>query len=290
VPQALAGQQNFASPEEAVRVMVEALKTNDTTVLSSIFGPQNEDLIFSGDPVADRTARLRFLDFYQEKHLIAPVDGGKVFLLVGSEDWPFPIPVVQQDDSWRFDSDEGRQEIVARRIGRNELNVIQVCLAYVDAQREYALRDHDSDGLLEYARNFASAPGKKNGLFWKTEPGQPPSPLGELAAAAYEEGYRADPSGAKPVAFYGYHFRILEAQGASALGGAYDYVLDGKMIGGFAMVAYPAQYGVSGIMTFIVSHHSIVYQKDLGEESRKIALSMELFDPDDTWQESPTNQ
>jgi hypothetical protein len=189
---------------------------------------------------------------------------------------------VKEDGAWHFDTNDGREEILARRIGRNELSVIQICLAYVDAQREYALKDRGSDGLLEYAQKFKSDPGKKDGLYWKTKQGDEQSPLGPLAAAAQEQGYTGKQDG-KPVPYHGYYYRILKAQGKNAPSGAYDYVVKGGMIGGFALVAYPAQYGSSGIMTFIVSHDGFVYQKDLGKDTRLTAQAMDLFNPDSTW-------
>lgn len=210
----------------------------------------------------------------------------KTVLYVGKEDWPFPIPLVKKQGSWRFDTNEGRQELLARRIGRNELSVIQVCLTYVDAQREYALKDRDGDGLLAYAQKFASSPGKKDGLYWEAKEGDEQSPLGPLFAAAQKLGYTAKKPAGKPLPYHGYYYRILKAQGKNAPGGAYDYVVKGKMIGGFALVAYPAQYGSSGIMTFIVNHEGVVYQKNLGQDTEKTAQAMKLFDPDRTWKKA----
>ena len=209
----------------------------------------------------------------------------EVFLCVGKEDWPFPIPIVKDTSQWHFDSREGREEILARRIGRNELSAIQVCLGYVDAQREYAMKDWNGDGFLEYARKFKSDAGKKDGLYWETSEGDKESPLGLFFAAAGEQGYDIKQPNRKPSPYYGYYYRILTAQGEKAPGGAYDYMVKGKMIGGFALVAYPAQYGVSGIMTFVVNHNGIVYQKNLGEDTKKIAHAMKLFNPDGTWQQ-----
>ena len=275
-------QLTFASPEEAVRAMVEALNSNDLKALEAIFGPGSRDLITSGDPVADKSGREQFLKLYDEKKRLEQT-ADKAVLSIGNEDWPFSIPMVKKDAVWRFDTEEGREEILARRIGRNELSVIQVCLAYVDAQREYVIKDRDTDGLLEYAQKFRSDPGKKNGLYWNVKEGEEQSPLGPLVAAAHEKGYTAKQSGGKPVPYHGYYYRILKAQGKNAPGGAYDYMVNGQMIGGFALVAYPARYVSSGVMTFIVNHDGVVYEKDLSDNTENAGLAMKLFNPDGTW-------
>jgi len=259
-------QETFASPDEAVKALVDALKAFDAKALSAIFGPGSKDVISSGDPIADKTENERFINLYAQKNKLEEADANKLVLYVGNEEWPFAIPIVKKDGAWRFDTDEGREEIFARRIGRDELSVIQICLAYVDAQREYALKDRDSDGLLTYAQKFVSDSGKKDG------------------AAAQEQGYTGRQSGDQPVPYHGYYYRILKAQGKNARGGSYDYVIKGEMIGGFALVAYPARYGSSGIMAFIVNHDGVVYQKDLGENPKKTALAMKLFNPDSTWE------
>jgi len=283
---ALAGQQdqvNFSSPGEAVTAMVNALKAGDNKALAAFFGSGSEDIVFSGDPIADKARREKFVSIYEEKNRLEQQGAEKAVLYLGNEDWPFPIPLVKIEGAWRFDSNEGRDEILARRIGRNELNVIQVCHAYVDAQREYALKDWDGDGLLVYARKFASSPGKKDGLYWETKQGEDQSPLGPLVATAQQRGYAGIQPSDNPVPYYGYYYHILEAQGANAKGGAYDYVASGKMLGGFALVAYPANYGASGIMTFIVNHDGVVFQKDLGENTKDIVSALTLFDPEGTW-------
>ena len=275
-------QRTFASPEEAVKALVEALKTKDIQALEIIFGPGNKDLVSSGDPVSDNAGADRFVSLYAEKSRLQEESAKKVLLYLGNEDWPFAIPIVKKDALWHFDAKEGRKEILARRIGKNELLTIQFCLAYVDAQREYALEDRDGDALPEYARKFLSDPEKKNGLYWKVKEGGKQSPLGPLAAEADKQGYTRLGEG-KPSPYHGYYFRILKAQGKSAPGGAYDYMVKGKMIGGFALVAYPAQYASSGVMTFIVNHDGVVYQKDLGRQTGKTAQAMKLFNPDSTW-------
>ncbi|HEY3277313.1 MAG TPA: DUF2950 domain-containing protein [Syntrophorhabdaceae bacterium] len=277
-------QRHFSSPEEAVKAMVEALKAHDRKTLVAIYGRGNADLINSGDEVDDRLQRERFLKGYDEKNRIEKVGDRKALLYVGSEDWPFAIPVVKRGNSWVFDTRAGRREMIDRRIGRNELNVIQVCLAYVDAQREFALRDLDRDGLFEYAQKFLSDPGKKDGLYWDAKEGEEPSPLGPLMAAARAEGYSSPKPGEKSVPYHGYYYKILFAQGKNASGGTFSYILDGNMLGGFAMVAYPARYGSSGIMTFMVNQNGVVYQKNLGKNTGKIATKIEKFDPDKTWQ------
>jgi hypothetical protein len=276
-------QKGFASPEDAVNALVDALKSNDTKALSAIFGPDSKDVVFSGDPVADKSRRERFVVHFEEKHRLEEVSADKAVLHVGDEDWPFPIPVVKRGSVWQFDPKEGREEILARRIGRNELSVIQVCLAYVDAQREYASKDRNGDGFLEYAQRFGSTPGKHDGLYWKAKEGEEESPLGPLAAQAVREGYSGKKSGDKPIPYKGYYYKILKGQGKDAPGGAYSYMVNGKMIGGFAMVAYPATYGASGIMTFIVDQDGIVCQKDLGMKTEGIVAKMTLFNPDKTW-------
>ena len=275
-------QLTFASPEEAVRAMVEALSSNDLKALEAIFGPGSRDLITSGDSTADQSDREQFLKLYGKKNRLEQT-ADKVVLSVGNEDWPFPIPVVKKGAFWRFDTKEGGEEILVRRIGRNELSAIQVCLAYVDAQQEYALKDRNGDGFLEYAQKFASESGKKDGLYWKVKEGDEQSPLGPLVVEAEEEGYTGKKSGGKSIPYHGYYYRILKGQGKKAPGGAYDYMVKGKMIGGFALVAYPAKYGSSGVMTFIVNHDGVVYQKDLGQDTEKAAQAIKLFNPDSTW-------
>jgi hypothetical protein len=276
-------QRTFVSPAEAVNVLVGALKAGDTKTLSAIFGPGSEDIISSGDPVADKAGHERFINLYGQKNQLKEETTERVVLSIGDEDWPFPIPIVKEAGVWRFDSQDGMEELLARRIGRNELDVIQVCQAIVDAQREYALKDRNGDGFREYAQKFRSSPGKQDGLYWEVKEGNEQSPAGPLVAEAQEEGYSGKPADGEPIPYYGYFYRILPAQGQNALGGAYDYVVNGKMIGGFAVVAYPADYGNSGVMTFIVNHDGVVYQKDLGENTAELAKAMKLYDPDDTW-------
>jgi Protein of unknown function (DUF2950) len=273
-------QRRFSSVEEATDALIAALRAGDQKALLAILGEEGKRLVSSGDPVADRRMGERFVAAYHEQHRLE-TGGGKVVLVVGRDDFPFAIPIVPDGPWWRFDTAAGEEEILNRRIGRNELNAIQVALAYVDAQREYYARDPDGGGLLHYARAFASSPGKRDGLYWPTNPGEPLSPLGPLVARARAEGYaKRSPN---PIAYWGYYYRILTAQGKDAPGGAYDYLAHGRLMGGFALVAYPAQYGVSGVMTFIVNHDGVVYQKDLGPRTAAIALAMKEFNPDGTW-------
>jgi hypothetical protein len=280
---AQAKEKVFASPEEAVKALVDAVKADNMEGLSAIFGPAGKEVLFSGDAIADKAGREKFLKAYETKNALIRDGDAKVVLQIGAEEWPFPIPIVKRGEKWSFDTGKGKVELINRRIGRNELNTIQTCLAYVDAQREYAVKDRDADGLLEYARKFRSDPGKKNGLYWEAKAGEGQSPLGPLFAAAQEKGYSGKAAGGKPVPYHGYYYRILTAQGKSAPGGAYDYMVKGNMIGGFALVAYPAQYGSSGVMTFIVNHDGVVYQKNLGKNTEKTAQAMKLFNPDSTW-------
>ena len=278
-----AQQKTFKSPEEAVKGLMDAVRSNNTKELLAIFGPAGKEIVSSGDKVADQAGIKHFIKDYEEMNKLEKETDQKVILVVGNRGWPFPIPIVKKGETWVFDTVAGKEELLDRRIGRNELNTIQTCLAYVDAQREYAMKDRDSDKLLEYAQKFRSSPGKKDGLYWEAKEGEEQSPLGALAARAVEEGYKGRKPGDNPTPYHGYFYRILKAQGRNAPGGAYDYVVRGKMIGGFALVAFPAEYGASGIMTFIVNHEGVVYQKDLGKETSKIASAMTKYDPDKTW-------
>lgn len=278
---AAAKQQTFSSPEEGVQALIDAAKNNDTASLLQILGPEAQAFINTGDPVSDRASRARFVESYEEAHTLLQSGDTQVILQVGKDTWPFPIPLVKDNPSWRFDSKVGKEEILNRRIGRNELDVIQVCLAYVDAQREYYMRNPQRVALLQYATKFMSTKGKRDGLYWETTAAEPPSPLGPLLVRARSEGY--NPIAGKPTPYHGYYYKMLTGQGPKAPGGAYDYVVRGKMIGGFALVAYPAQYGSSGIMTFIVNHDGVVYEKDLGPNTPALARAMTKFNPDETW-------
>jgi len=278
VPAGAKAQQSFKSAEEAAEALASAAKSNDRGGLLRVLGRGGADIISSGDPVDDAAARQRFVAAYDAKHAIAMEGDSKAVMVIGQDDFPFPIPLVRKDGAWQFDTAAGREEILFRRIGRNELAAIQASLAIADAQHEYAEKGIAGPGV--YAQRIVSSPGKKDGLYWPSQAGADESPLGELAAAAAASGYRADQ---KRSPYHGYFYRILTRQGRNADGGAMDYAVRGKLIGGFALVAHPAEYGVSGIMTFIVNHRGIVYQKDLGPDTGRIALGMTAFNPDQTW-------
>ncbi len=275
-------QKTFDSPEEAAKAFYDAMKSNDDKKLLAIFGPLAKEVIWTGDPVGNKQRREAFVRAFDLKNRIDR-QGDKMVLVVGEKDWPFPIPIEKAGKQWFFDTKAGKDEILNRRIGENELSTIQTMLAIVDAQREYAMKDIHGDGIPEYAQKFFSDPGKKNGLYWETKEGEEPSPLGPAAAQAKREGYTGKKSGDKPSPFHGYYYRMLKAQGKNAAGGGYDYVVKGRMIGGFAAVAYPAKYGSSGVMTFIVNHDGTVYQKDLGRNTAKTAEAMKVYDPGPGW-------
>jgi len=272
----------FASPEEAVKALMAAVKANDTKAMLAILGSGSRDIVVSGDATADKTGRERFAKAYDEANKLEKTGDAKAVLSIGKDGWPFPIPVVKDAVGWRFDAKAGKEEILNRRIGRNELSVIQVLQAYVDAQREYYLRNPQRDKLLHYAQRVASTPGKRDGLYFPTKAGESPSPFGPLVDSARAEGYKKGEAG-KPVAYHGYYYRILKGQGPDAPGGAYSYVAQGRMIGGFAMIAWPATYDNSGVMTFIVNHDGVVYEKDLGPDTAAVAQKITRFNPDKTW-------
>ena len=275
-------QETFPSPQEAVKVMVDAMKAANTGRLLSIFGPASKELFSSGDDGADRQTQEEFVKAYDEKNRLESVGKRKVALHVGKDDWTWPIPIVSTGQRWHFDTEAGRQEILARRIGENEIAAIQVSLAYVDAQREYA-NDHRTGGIMEYAQKFVSDPGKTDGLSWEEKEGGKQSLLGPLLGNACKVSQAGVRRANAPQPYHGYFYKILKKQGQHAPGGAYDYVVDGKMVGGFALVAYPARHGSDGIMTFIVNQDGMVYEKDLGKNTEKAAEAMARFDPDRTW-------
>lgn len=274
-------QKTFQSPGAAVEALVKATRESNTDELMALFGPGSRPLVTSGDEVEDRQHREQFVKAYGEKNRLEAGPGGRVTLYIGNDDWPFPIPVVKTGNRWRFDTRAGRDEILSRDIGENELSAIQVCMAIADAQRDYADQMRDRTGQPEYAQKLESTGGGKDGLYWKAAQGENPSPLGPLVGRSRDEGYGQ--SGGMPIPYHGYLYKILKAQGANANGGAYDYVVNGKMIGGFALVAYPAVYGSSGVNSFIVNHEGVVYRKDMGRDTAKAAESMAFFNPDKTW-------
>ena len=273
-------QQAFKTPDEAASALVSAARTGDLKAIATVLGPDGDDIVSSGDNVADATTRQKFVAAYDAKHQITMEGENKATIVIGQEDFPLPIPLVRKDGMWRFDTAAGREEILARRIGKNELDAIQACLAYVDAQNEYADKDRTGAGKGVYAQHFVSNPGKKDGLYWPDAKGNDASPLGEFFAEAAKQGYRV---GGGRTPYHGYFYKILTKQGAAAPDGELEYVVRGKMIGGFALVAYPAEYENSGVMTFIVNHNGQVYQKDLGPHTARLAERMTSFNPDNTW-------
>jgi len=274
------GPQTFATPEEAVKALVAAAGNNDTAAMLRLFGPEGKDIVDSGDAAEDKAMRAEFAANAAQKTEIHPEHGNpnRMTLLTGSNQWPMPVPLVRKNGRWMFDAAEGRIEILARRVGRNEITAIEVCRGYVEAQMQYAAHDQDKNGILEYAQKIISAPGKKDGLYWEGEPDSlAPKAFADAAAALMQA------QGKKPVPYHGYFFHILKAQGPDAPGGAMDYVVKGVMMGGFAMVAWPADYAVSGVKTFIVNHTGVVYEKDLGSATAATARQMTRFNPDKTW-------
>jgi hypothetical protein len=278
------GQKTFATPEEAVKELIAAVRSAEAKALLAVLGPDAKGIVQSGDAAADKLGRERFVKAYEEANKLEKPGDAMATLSVGKDGWPFPIPIVKDASGWRFDTRAGREEILKRRIGRNELSTNQAMQAYVDAQREYYLRNPDGDKLLHYARKIISDRGKRDGLYYPTKSGEPPSPLGPLFAGAKAAGYdKGKDAAGKPVPYHGYHYRILRAQGPDAPGGAYDYVAQSRLIGGHALVAWPASYGNSGVMTFIVNHDGVVYEKDLGPETAAAVQKMTRFNPDKSW-------
>ena len=286
IPAAGASQQRlFSSPEDAMKTLVDAVKAKDEAAIDQLFGPSGKDLQ-SGDKVQDAAEFDELAGHLAEKTSLEQESDSKVLLHIGNENWPFPIPIVKKDGQWFFDTEAGKEEILNRRIGENELTAILVCRIYVKAQREYTLKDWDGDGIFAYAQKLRSDRGKRNGLFWRAAPGQAVSPLGELVARAWHEGYKKEKSAFKEeprAPFHGYYFKILTKQGKNAPGGKYNYIINGNMVGGFALVAFPSNWGKSGVMTFIVNQQGKVYQKNLGSNTEKVARQMSSYNPDKSW-------
>ena len=274
-------QQGFDSPEAATDALLEGLRTDDLDALGGIFGPQHMETLIGPDPTASSVDRKRIYEKAQAAHRLRRDEPNRSILIVGLEDWPFPIPIVRQGENWLFDTEEGIEEIINRRIGENELNAILVARAYVEAQVQYSGKDRDGDEVLEYAQQLGSSPGKQDGLYWDEtdHPDGELSPFGPLVAEAQEYLEGREPG----APFKGYYFRILPRQGDNPPGGAYDYVINGNMIAGFALLAYPAEHGNSGIMSFVVSHQGKVYQTDLGPDTASLAATVEIYDPDEAW-------
>ena len=277
-------QQDFATADAAAEALFKACQANDVAALHAIFGPTGDKLVVSGDPIADNAARKRFADAYTASHALTPGDNGRMVLVTGPNAWPMPIPLEQVSGRWRFDTSVGAQGVVDRRIGRNELLTIRTLLAAVAAQKDYFDRVQRGTGTGAYAQHFLSTPDKQDGLYWDAATGEAPSPLGPLVEQAESEGYPgATATNGKPTPYQGYFYHMLKAQGPNAPGGAKNYVRNGSMTEGFAFVAWPAGYGSSGIVTFLVDEDGIVFQKDLGRDTAKIAAGMTRFDPDETW-------
>jgi hypothetical protein len=270
-------QKTFATPGEAVKALMAAVESNSQDELLEVFGPDAKDLVSSGDDIQDRNSRAAFVKSYKAKHAIIAEDPNTRVLQVGAKDWELPIPIILVDGRWRFDTAAGKQEIIYRRIGDNELGAIAVCRGTIAAQRDYAAEGHDGLSAGIYAGKLRSDPGKHNGLYWEAADGAPASPAGPFLAQAAEEGYqKGDP-------YHGYYYRGLKAQGAAAPGGAKSYLVDGVLKGGVALIAYPAQYKVSGVMTFIIDRDGVVYQKDLGESTTEAAKAITEYNPDSSW-------
>lgn len=276
-------QRTFDSPTQAVDALIRAAEQNDVAALKEIFGAGSENIVATGDPVADKNARETFVRKAREKKRVAPdrSQPNQEVVYIGADDWPFPIPLIKQGNKWRLNTEAGREEILARRIGANELNAINICRGYAEAQKEYASQIHDGRQPNQYAQLLLSTPGKQDGLYWKNPDGSAGGPIGEVVAQAIEQGYtkRGEP-------FHGYYFKILKGQGLAAPMGKLDYVINGAMIGGCALVAAPAQYRVTGVQTFIVNQDGTVYQKDLGPDTLAVFKSMELYNPDKTWKKT----
>jgi len=273
-PATLAQQQTFATPEAAMNAFGDAVARSDGDEMKKILGNDYRTLI----PPVGAEIRYRFLENWAKRHAIKPEGDAKAAIAVGTDGWTLPIPLVKTARGWHFDTRAGADEIRIRRIGRNELAVMKVMLAIYDAQREYATKDRNGNGVLEYAGKFNSARGKHDGLYWPSKAGEPDSPLGPAVAEARAAG------GSRATGYYGYRYRILKSQGKNALGGAFDYVVHGRMIGGFAVIAWPVRYGETGVMTFVVNHDGVVYEKDLGQQTQARASAIKRFDPDASWQ------
>jgi len=276
------GQKTFANPQDAGKALYDAGKSADKAAIEAVLGASSVSVISSGDEVQDKSNRDRFIERYEQMNRWAKEISGDQTLIIGAENWPFPIPLKKDAaDTWYFDTKAGLKEILYRRIGKNELAAIRVCDALADAQDEYFSQSHDGDSVKQYAQKFASDPGKQNGLYWKTAEGETESPVGPLVAYATGQGYGGQHDTPQP--FHGYFYRMLTAQGANVKGGAKSYIVDGKMTGGFAFIAYPAEYRNSGVMTFVVNQDGTVYQKDLGPQTADLAKQMKAYDPDKTW-------
>jgi len=280
-PSSMSGPMAFNTPQEAADALIHAAENYDVPTLLEIFGPDGKDFISSPDPVRDKSIAADFAARAREKNLVTldPKNKAQAVLSVGSDDWPFPVPIIKKGSKWYFDAKQGRDEILFRRIGSNELDAIQICRGFVDAQKEYAGEIHDNSGVNQYAQKVISIPGKHDGLYWQNADGTPGGPVSEAIARAIEEGY----SPGKSSGYHGYYFKVLKGQGPAARLGQLDYVVEGVMIGGFALLAFPAEYRVTGVKTFMVSYDGVVYEKDMGPDTLNIAQNLERYNPDKTW-------
>jgi hypothetical protein len=280
---ASARQRAFSTPEDAVRALIDAAKAGDMTAVAATFGPGGQQLIDTSDPVTVKRNREVFLVAVGEKWQLVDQGTDTKVLVIGNERWDFPVPLVKVQGGWQFDTAAGQEEIIARRIGRNELAAIRICRTYIEAQRLYAERGHDGLKPGLYAAAFRSAPGRHNGLYWPMDEHEKRSPLGDMVARATETGKPPGKDDTQPSPFHGYYFRILTAQGKNAPGGSKDYIVNGGMSGGFALVAWPAQYDVTGIMTFIVNDAGVVHEQDLGTTTDHVARTMQRYNPSASW-------
>jgi DUF2950 family protein len=271
----------FSTPQQAAEALIRAAGTYDVPALLEIFGPDGKDFVASADPIHDKSIAADFASKAREKNVVTidPKNKTQAILSVGSDDWPFPVPIVKKGSKWYFDSKQGRDEILFRRIGANELDAIQICRGFVEAEKEYASEVHDNSGINQYAQKIISTPGKHDGLYWQNDDGTAGGPISEAIARAIEEGY----SPGKASGYHGYYFKVLKGQGPAARLGQLDYLVKGVMIGGFALVAFPAEYRVTGVKTFMVSYDGVVYERDLGTETLNIAQNMERYNPDKAW-------
>lgn len=269
-------QHHFPSPEQAVQTLLEAIQADNVDALLALFGKQYREQLFSGDVVEDKNSRQQFAAAAAVKQRIEKQGDSRAILIVGNDEWPLPIPLVKEGSNWRFDTESGIDEILSRRIGRNELSAINVAKTYAEAQFNYAAKDRDQDDVLEYAQKFRSSPGQQDGLYWEDDASGEPSPLGPLMAEARAEAYFSSKT-SEPQPYHGYYYKILTQQGKGAAGGKYDYVINGNMIAGFGMIAFPAKYGSSGVMTFMINHRGKVYEKDLGKKTSHLVKDIKAF-------------
>jgi hypothetical protein len=279
----LSTQKTFSSPDRTVKALVRAAQSKGDEQLMRLFGPDGRDVIFSGDPAADRQARKHFLERYRASHRLVRTGKNRAILLVGKDQWSFPVPIVKAKKGWFLDTGLGREEILNRRIGGNEIGVLGVMEGYVEAQNEYFRTDWDHDGIYEYASVIMSTMGQRDGLYWEAKPGEKCSPMGPLIAGAADAGSRVPSSTGEPAPYHGYFYKVLNGQGKAAKGGLYDYSINGQMIFGFGLLAYPARYGVSGIKTFMVNHQGVIYEKDLGKGTAEVVKAISRFDPGIGW-------